>query len=84
MFRGDPRAVAADARARQDLGYTLSWRLDRRLAPVERRLLCLPFRPSGDIEDQALVHGHEGVAFVRRSFLRPHIGWLRSIFQGDK
>lgn len=52
MFRGDPRAFATDARARQVARHTVETGLDRELEPAGRMFVYLPFEHSEDREDQ--------------------------------
>lgn len=52
MFRGDPRAFATDPLAREVATQLLQACSDRRLLPVERMFVYLPFMHSEDLADQ--------------------------------
>lgn len=54
IYRGTPAAYASDAQARRAARAALARGHDRRLAPVERLFLYLPFEHSEDLADQAL------------------------------
>ncbi len=43
MFRGEARAFATDARAREVAGAVIACGFDLALTPVERRFFYLPF-----------------------------------------
>ena len=53
MFRGDPRAFATDAQAREVAGAAIACGFDRALTPVERRFFYLPFEHGENLADQA-------------------------------
>jgi len=53
MYRGSARAFACDERARQLARETLDQSVDRKLRPVERVFLYLPFEHSENAPDQA-------------------------------
>ena len=53
MFRGTPRAYAADAQARQLAKAAIAQQLDLGLSATERQFLYLPFQHSENREDQA-------------------------------
>ena len=55
MFRGTPRAFAADALARRLARKVVDLQLDRRMTREERMFVYLPFEHSEDIDDQALA-----------------------------
>jgi uncharacterized protein (DUF924 family) len=55
MFRGSPRAYAADASARRLARTATEVGLDLSMTPVQRLFLYLPFEHSEDREDQALA-----------------------------
>jgi uncharacterized protein (DUF924 family) len=52
MYRGSARAFACDERARQLARETLDQSVDRKLRPVERVFLYLPFEHSENAPDQ--------------------------------
>jgi uncharacterized protein (DUF924 family) len=52
IFRGTPRAFATDAKARAVAGEAIAQGHDRRLLPVERLFLYLPFEHSEQLADQ--------------------------------
>lgn len=52
MFRGTPRAFAADAKAREIADQAISRGFDRVLLPPKRGFLYLPFEHSEKLEDQ--------------------------------
>ena len=52
IHRGTPRAYAADRQARQVTTAAIAAFHDRRLTPVQRVFLYLPFEHSEDLEDQ--------------------------------
>ncbi|HVR82376.1 MAG TPA: DUF924 family protein [Luteimonas sp.] len=54
LFRGDPRAYAADPVARQISRAAIEQGFDTAMTKQERRFLYLPFEHSEDHEDQAL------------------------------
>jgi len=54
MFRGDPRAFAADATALRMAKHAVALGLDRAMAPTERLFLYLPYEHSEDAADQAV------------------------------
>jgi uncharacterized protein (DUF924 family) len=54
MFRGSPRAFAADPLARRLARATIEQGLDTRLTNEERAFLYMPFEHSEEREDQAL------------------------------
>lgn len=54
LFRGSPRAYAADALARRLTRAAVYRRCDREMEDVERMFLYLPFEHSEDRDDQAL------------------------------
>ena len=53
MFRGDPRAFATDAQAREVAGAAIACGFDKALTPVERRFFYLPFEHGENLADQA-------------------------------
>ena len=55
MFRGTPRAFAADALARDIARRAIDAGLDRALTPEQRLFLYLPFEHSESVDDQALA-----------------------------
>lgn len=52
LFRGDPRAFAGDERALALARDAVDARWDRRLLPIERSFLYLPFEHSEDLAEQ--------------------------------
>jgi uncharacterized protein (DUF924 family) len=52
MFRGSPRAFAADAFAREATNHALQHGLDREMKPVERQFVYLPLEHSESLSDQ--------------------------------
>jgi uncharacterized protein (DUF924 family) len=52
MFRGTPRAFAADAKALATAKYAVALGFDRGMLPVERLFAYLPFEHSEDLDDQ--------------------------------
>lgn len=54
MYRGSPRAFDYDKRARELARDALDKGLDKKLRPVERVFLYLPFEHSEVVDDQAL------------------------------
>ena len=52
MFRGRPRAFATDALAREAAAYLLQSNCDRRLLPIERAFVYMPFMHSETLADQ--------------------------------
>lgn len=54
MFRGDPRAFATDAAAREVLRKALANGFDENLSVWEKQFLYLPLQHSEDAADQAL------------------------------
>jgi len=52
MFRGDPRAFATDSLAREVATSLLQTGSDKRLLPVERMFVYLPFMHSENLADQ--------------------------------
>jgi uncharacterized protein (DUF924 family) len=54
LFRGDPRAFAQDAQARECARQALARGDEPALLPVERQFLYMPFEHSEDLADQAL------------------------------
>lgn len=52
MFRGDPRAFAADAKAREVADRAIAHGVDQRIDGVMRQFIYLPFEHSEDIADQ--------------------------------
>lgn len=52
MFRDDARAFATDPRAHEAAKHALESGFDRRLRPIERVFVYLPFEHSEDLEDQ--------------------------------
>jgi uncharacterized protein (DUF924 family) len=54
LFRGSPRAYSCDAAARSAARHCIERGWDRRLAPVRRWFVYLPFEHSEDIADQRL------------------------------
>ncbi|MBC8021589.1 MAG: DUF924 domain-containing protein [Burkholderiales bacterium] len=55
LYRNDPRAFAQDAHARECAREAIARGDDRRVLPVERQFLYLPFEHSEDRADQALA-----------------------------
>lgn len=55
LFRGQARAFATDAKAREIARQALAAGLDRRLGPVQRLFLYLPFEHSEYLGDQQRV-----------------------------
>ena len=55
LFRGDPRAFAQDAYARECARQALARGDEARLSPVERQFLYMPFEHSEDLADQELA-----------------------------
>ena len=55
MFRGTPRAFAADALARDIARNAIDAGFDTGLTPAQRLFLYLPFEHSEDVNDQALA-----------------------------
>jgi uncharacterized protein (DUF924 family) len=55
MFRGTPRAFAADGLAREAARHALAAGYDARMKPVERMFCYLPFEHSEALEDQLLA-----------------------------
>ena len=55
MFRGDPRAFATDAKARDAARRALTENWDQDAPAPERQFFYLPFEHSQDPEDQALA-----------------------------
>ena len=55
MFRGTPRAFAADATAREVARRAVDAGFDAALTPAQRLFLYLPFEHSEDTADQALA-----------------------------
>ena len=55
MFRGDPRAFATDAKARDAARRALTENWDQDAPAPERQFFYLPFEHSEDPEDQALA-----------------------------
>ena len=53
MFRGDARAFATDAQAREVAGAAIACGFDKALTPVERRFFYLPFEHGENLADQA-------------------------------
>lgn len=53
MFRGSPRAFAADALAREAARHALANGFDTGLKPVERQFIYLPLEHSESLPDQA-------------------------------
>ncbi len=53
MFRGEARAFAADAQAREVAGAAIACGFDLALTPVERRFFYLPFEHGENLADQA-------------------------------
>ncbi len=53
IFRGDPRAFATDAQAREVAGAAIACGFDKALTPVERRFFYLPFEHGENLADQA-------------------------------
>jgi len=52
MFRGTPRAFAADAKALATAKYFVALHYDREMLPVERLFAYLPFEHSENLADQ--------------------------------
>ena len=52
MFRGDPRAFASDAKARQVANFALAQGYHKDLPEVMARFFYLPFEHSEDLDDQ--------------------------------
>jgi len=52
LFRGTPRAYAADPMARQLAGRALSERLDVGMTDAQRQFIYMPFQHSEDLQDQ--------------------------------
>jgi len=52
MFRGDPRAFATDALAREVATHLIQTGFDRRLLPIERAFVYMPFMHSETLADQ--------------------------------
>jgi uncharacterized protein (DUF924 family) len=52
MFRGDPRAFASDALAREVAGRAIARGVDRRIGPPLLQFLYLPFMHSEHLADQ--------------------------------
>jgi uncharacterized protein (DUF924 family) len=52
MFRGDPKAFASDALAREVAGRAIARGVDKRIAPPLRQFLYLPFMHSEELADQ--------------------------------
>jgi uncharacterized protein (DUF924 family) len=52
MFRGDPRAFATDSLAREVATFLLQAGSDKRLLPIERMFVYLPFMHSENLADQ--------------------------------
>lgn len=52
MFRGTPKAFAADGKALEIARYALTQNFDQSLPPVKRRFLYLPFEHSEHLDDQ--------------------------------
>ena len=55
MFRGTPRAFAADSLARDIARNAIDAGFDGALAPAQRLFLYLPLEHSEDVDDQALA-----------------------------
>jgi uncharacterized protein (DUF924 family) len=55
MFRGTPRAFAADPLALEAARHAVASRFDRDMLPVERMFVYLPFEHSEALEDQMLA-----------------------------
>ena len=53
MFRGEPRAFATDAQAREVAGAAIASGFDQALTPVERTFMYLPFEHGENLADQA-------------------------------
>ncbi len=53
MFRGEARAFATDAQAREVAGAAIACGFDLALTPVERRFFYLPFEHGETLADQA-------------------------------
>jgi uncharacterized protein (DUF924 family) len=53
MFRGDPRAFAADALARRIATAAIDQQMDKAMSAEERLFLYMPFQHSEDRHDQA-------------------------------
>ncbi len=51
-FRGTPRAFETDAKAREVANSALARDFDRRLTPVQRQFLYMPFQHSESLADQ--------------------------------
>lgn len=54
LFRGDTRAFASDAEAREVTRHAIEQGFDRQLSQVERLFLYLPLEHSESLEDQVL------------------------------
>ena len=52
MFRDNPRAYAADAKARDVARWAIEAKFDQALLPVERQFVYLPFEHSEELADQ--------------------------------
>ncbi len=52
MFRGTPKAFETDAKAREVANSALARDCDRRLTPVRRQFLYMPFQHSESLADQ--------------------------------
>lgn len=52
MFRGDPKAFAADSQALECANYAISMAYDRDFSQTERNFLYLPFEHSENMVDQ--------------------------------
>lgn len=86
MFRGSPRAFAADAKALAIAERAVSRGFDRELAPEHKQFLYLPFVHSEDLANQlralalfeaaglreALAYVKDHVALIRRFGRFPH------------
>ncbi len=86
MFRGSPRAFAADAKALAIAEQAVSRRFDRELIPDHKQFLYLPFVHSEDVANQlralalfeaaglreALKYVQDRLALVRRFGRFPH------------
>lgn len=53
IFRGEARAFATDAQAREVAGAAIACGFDKALTPVERRFFYLPFEHGENLADQA-------------------------------
>ena len=53
LYRNDPRAYAADARAREIMTLALARGFDEGMSKDERRFLYMPLQHSEDVDDQA-------------------------------